>query len=71
MRRRVETLMDKWGKQPLPLEILRSLEVLEWIGSYEARQVLESIAKGASGAQLTREAEASVRRLSHRSVAKP
>jgi WD40 repeat protein len=41
----------------------RAVEVLERIGSPEARQALEALAAGAAEARLTREAQASLRRL--------
>jgi RNA polymerase sigma factor (sigma-70 family) len=42
---------------------LRAIEVLEQIGTPEARQVLKKLAQGAEGAALTREAQAACRRL--------
>ena len=45
---------------------LRTVEVLEHIGTPEARKVLESLAKGTPEALLTSEAKASLDRLSHR-----
>jgi len=65
VRKRVETLLEKWENQPLPLETIRAVEVLEQIGNSEARKALESIAAGAAGSRLTREAKASLRRLSN------
>jgi hypothetical protein len=47
------------------------LEVLESIGSAEARRILETLAGGAEGARLTREAAASARRLARRKEAPP
>ena len=43
--------------------MLRALEVLERIGTPEARQILLSLAKGAPEAALTQEAKASLERL--------
>ena len=48
------------------LQALRAVELLEHIGSREARQVLERLAKGAPEARLTREAKASLERLALR-----
>ncbi len=48
--------------QPDQMRELRAIEVLERIGSNEARALLETLAGGAD-AQLTREAKAAVRRL--------
>jgi WD40 repeat protein len=62
-RRRVETLLDKQLRQrhspsPQRLQALRSLEVLELIGTPVAYGVLGSLAGGTSGAQVTEEASA-------------
>jgi len=45
---------------------LRALEVLEQVGTPEARQVLTTLATGAPHARLTREAKAALDRLSKR-----
>ncbi len=45
------------------LRALRALPILERAGTDEARQVLETLAKGAPGASLTREAAAALARL--------
>jgi len=42
---------------------VRAVELLERIGTAEARQMLQSLAKGAAGAVETAEAEATLRRL--------
>jgi hypothetical protein len=66
IRRRVEALLDKQEKRLLSGERLRAwraVEVLEAIGTPEARQVLEKLAQGAEAAQLTREARAALDRL--------
>jgi hypothetical protein len=41
---------------------LRALEVLEWIGTAKARELVEKLAKGADGASLTEEATRSLKR---------
>ncbi|HEY7307784.1 MAG TPA: WD40 repeat domain-containing protein [Gemmataceae bacterium] len=72
-RRRLEQLLRKLKgpiTNPQQLQALRGVEVLEHIGTSEARQVLETLANGAP-ARLTREAKASLRRLSQRSARKP
>jgi hypothetical protein len=42
---------------------LRAVEALERIGTPEARQVLQALAKGAAGAVLTRAAQGALERL--------
>ena len=42
---------------------LRAVAVLERIGTPQARRVLATLAGGAEGARLTREAQASLQRL--------
>jgi WD40 repeat protein len=69
VRRRLEFLADKLDAAPLTPPLLRSLravEVLEHIGTPEARLLLETVAAGAPGHRLTEEAAASVRRLAQR-----
>ncbi len=71
-RRRLEQMIEKQERERgAPsgerLRIGRALEVLEHIGSTEARQVLQTLATGAPGAFLTREAKAALERLAHRS----
>src|SRR5207248_10135617 len=68
MRTRIEQLLQRLapGKLPLTAEALRefrAIEVLELIATPEARTVLESLAKGADGARLTREAAAALKRM--------
>jgi hypothetical protein len=45
------------------LRAMRAVELLERIGTPEARQLLEQVARGAPGARLTLEAKASLERL--------
>ncbi|MCI0379706.1 MAG: WD40 repeat domain-containing protein [Gemmataceae bacterium] len=45
------------------LRLLRAVEALEFIGTKEARQILEAIAKGADAARVTREARESLQRI--------
>jgi RNA polymerase sigma factor (sigma-70 family) len=61
-RRRLEGLLQKLegGERWRPL---RAIEVLEAIGTADARQVLESLAQGSPDATLTGEARAALRRL--------
>jgi RNA polymerase sigma factor (sigma-70 family) len=48
------------------LRQVRGVEVLEWIGKGEARNVLEALAKGDTGSSLARDAATALRRLGRR-----
>src|SRR5262249_19068381 len=48
------------------LQMLRAIEVLEHAGTKEARDVLRSLARGAAGARLTKQAQAALQRLGDR-----
>jgi RNA polymerase sigma factor (sigma-70 family) len=61
VRQRVEQVLRKLGRRRLGY--VRALEVLELLGAAEAGPLLEKLAGGASGAALTVEAKASLRRL--------
>jgi hypothetical protein len=66
VHRRIEALLDNLSRPQAASESLRALravEVLEMIGTREARQVLEAVAKGAPEAELTRQAKAALERL--------
>jgi WD40 repeat protein len=70
-RRRIEKLLGQPGGPVRPSELLRALravEVLEHIGTPEARELLERLARGTPAARLTREARASLERLPARSA---
>ena len=54
--------MDEPDLPPHVLRGVRAIEVLERIGTKEAKQVLQTAAKGAPGARLTEEAKASLDR---------
>ena len=72
MRRRLQGLLDDIARPSGKiLRQLRALEVLERIGTPEARTLLETLARGAAGARLSREARAAVQRLSTRGGDKP
>jgi hypothetical protein len=65
-RRRIERLLEtleRTGPAPEVLRSLRSVEVLELIGTTEAREGLRTLAQGADDAELTREARAALERL--------
>ena len=67
-RKRLEHLLEQLTTQtsPVVLRSLRALEVLEHAGTAEARHVLVALSGGAPSAFLTREAKASLQRLSRR-----
>ncbi|MGH7171378.1 MAG: sigma-70 family RNA polymerase sigma factor [Gemmataceae bacterium] len=71
VRRRIEGILAEPRRVPTAEERrhLRAVRVLESIGAPEARQVLETLAKGAPDARLTRQAKAALARLARR--AKP
>src|SRR5262249_40551565 len=62
VRRQLDELLGRLKPgTALPAEDVRrgrAVEVLEWVGTAEARKLLEALAKGAPGARLTREAAA-------------
>ncbi len=65
-------LLEKFAERrlkptPAQLRPVRAVEVLEAVGTAEARDVLRTLAKGAPGASQTREARASLQRLERRS----
>jgi hypothetical protein len=63
--RRLEDLLDKALSPKLPadqLRAIRTIEMLEHIGTPEARQFLQALARGAPGARLTQEAQAALER---------
>jgi RNA polymerase sigma factor (sigma-70 family) len=65
-RQRLELLLDEQRNRPWSserLQVLRAVEAMENLGTPEARQLLESLAKGAPGAMQTKEAAASLNRL--------
>jgi HEAT repeat protein len=69
VHRRVEELLDKLDgvKGSLPaaqdLAVIRAVEVLERVGTPEARAVLEKLSRGAEEDRRTLEAKAALRRL--------
>ena len=74
MERRLKRLVDGLDaplRQPDEVRATRAVEVLERINTADARQLLESLAKGDPTARLTREAAASLQRLAARPVSEP
>ncbi len=73
-RKKAEQILEKVTVQTLSTEqlrLVRALEVLEQVGTGEAREMLEALAKGAPGALATREAQAALDRLARRSSSRP
>jgi hypothetical protein len=69
VRRRAEELLDRLkGKGPSRerLRVLRAVQVLEWIGTPEARRALEAVADGVPDAERTRAAAAALACLKKR-----
>lgn len=69
VRRRMERLLDRLDApvtEPERLRDLRAIEVLEEIGTPEARAILDRLAKGNNAFVLTREAKAALARLKPR-----
>lgn len=66
-RRRVEKILDTLAQDarssPSLLRSLRAVEVLEYIGTTEARQKVSTLAQGHESAWLTREAKVALQRL--------
>src|SRR5208283_277956 len=66
-RQRADNLMEKLITSMKPtkdtLQALRAVEALEEIGTPEAKQAIEGIARGAPGARLTRAAQGALERL--------
>jgi WD40 repeat protein len=63
-RHRIESILSSSAKMPSEsLAQLRAIEILEYVGSKEARRGLEIIAKGAPRSRLTQEAKESLERL--------
>jgi RNA polymerase sigma factor (sigma-70 family) len=74
LRQRANKLLDAFYARPLSSEQvrdMRALEVLEHVATPEARRVLETLANGAPGARLTREAQASLERMGKRGARVP
>src|SRR5262249_33766457 len=71
VRRRVQDMLEKFhGPVTGPERVrgLRAVEVLELIGTPEARQILQTLAGGAPGSRVTQDAKSSLERLAKRRV---
>jgi len=64
-RRRLEELLaaPRVVRSPEKLRVLRAIQVLEQIGTAEARRVLEALARGAADARPTQDARSVLQRL--------
>jgi WD40 repeat protein len=73
VRRQVKDLLDLPRAVPSgeSLRALRAIQVLERIGTEQAREVLKKVAAGAEGARETKEAREALERLSHRTTSNP
>jgi WD40 repeat protein len=73
VRQRVERLLQRVGSRRAPewLRATRALEVLEQIGTDEARQALQTLAKGPANSLVAVEARAALDRLERRPRALP
>jgi hypothetical protein len=75
VRQRIEQILAKVEgptiTTPETLRSIRAVEVLEHIGSPEAQQVLQALAKGAPGATITDDAIKSLARLAKRVAKQP
>lgn len=73
VRRRGGAILEKLhpSRSPQQLQALRAVELLEYIATPEAREVLKSLAGGTSTYRLTHEAKASLDRLASRSKREP
>jgi WD40 repeat protein len=67
-RRRAEILLSKLPLSADGFRELRAVEVLEYIGTAEAQQLLEALTHGAPAARLTQEARAALHRLLARRI---
>jgi hypothetical protein len=68
-KRRIDELLDKLEIAALPpetLRVLRAVEVLEHLGTPEARDCLKALAAGAPEVQPTRDATKALERLAKR-----
>jgi len=69
VKKRLEGIIARIDQQRVPpgqIRVLRALEVLERIGTTEARSILEKMAQGANDASLTLEARDALERVKAR-----
>jgi len=66
VRKRIESLLDRLGgfvTDPEVLASIRTVEVLEHLGSADSKKLLKELAEGSAEARLTREVKAALQRL--------
>jgi WD40 repeat protein len=69
LRQRLERLLEKLSVPAGgPMRELRAVELLELMGGSDARQLLRTLAGGAPGARLTREARGALHRLANQAL---
>jgi len=70
-RQRIQALLGGPGgiRSPATLQAIRAVEVLEQVGTPEAKELLATLARGAPAARLTQEAKGSLGRLTRRGFA--
>jgi WD40 repeat protein len=69
LRRQIELLLDRLSApvaEPAQARELRAVELLETVGTTEAQAVLQNLARGVPEVELTRQAQAALRRLAVR-----
>src|SRR5262249_58981128 len=64
-RQRIQQLLKQIdpARTPERLRVLRAMEILEYVGTPEAKRLLSALAKGANYARQTEEAREALRRL--------
>jgi WD40 repeat protein len=71
VRRRLEEILEHFRSAPLEAEVLRpkrAIRVLEFIGSEQARRLLEALSKGQDAVEQTLHARAAMERIKKRSA---
>jgi hypothetical protein len=72
VRRRIDRLLEKLADLSAEQRrAIRSVELLEQLGTPQARALLRKLSSGATGARLTRDAKAALGRLARQSTIKP
>src|SRR5262249_52125587 len=74
VKRRVQELLKRLegrGEDPQERRLIRAIEVLERLGTLEARRLLDGLQKDTTLSEAAREAKASLERLSRRKAPTP